>query len=151
MRDSSVTVNIEVTPKGIQGDNVFCEISPGQGTGPNHVKGGVIKLRDAGTDYVLNFQLMPDDSFPDLAWAADEGGECNAFWSNGNGCPNSKGQDHQVTRPPTVASNGNTVTLQITPRQGASVIHYRMNFDQDGTALQCDPIIINGLGTGHLR
>lgn len=138
------TVNVNVTPSIAQGNSVYCEITRGTGTGENHVKGGVIKLPGAGP-YTINFALQAG-SVPDLSWCSNASGGCNAFWSNAAGCPGDSEQDAQVTHPP--SSNGDTVTLTITPdpNLGRNVLHYALNFDQDGgpRPLQFDPIIIVG-------
>jgi len=136
------TVNVAVIPKIRQGNNVYCEITRGQGTGDSRVKGGVIKL-PAGASYTVNFELQAGD-IPNLAWSPDNAGSCTAFWSDANGCPIG-GQDAQVTQAPT--SNGNTITLVITPDQtkGPNVVHYALNFVEGGTTPgQFDPIIVVG-------
>ena len=136
------TVNVEVTPKIVQGNNVYCEITRGQGTGENRVTGGVIKLSGTGPS-TLNFALQAGD-VSNLSWATDQSGNCNGFWSNANVCPAPNDQDSQVTGAPT--TSGSIVTLTITPNStlGRNVIHYALNFDQQGTALQFDPIIVVG-------
>ena len=134
-------VNVAVTPKIRQDNNVYCEISRGPQTGGNRVSGGVIKLGPGGP-YTVNFALQAGD-VPNLTWSPDQDGVCTAFWSDAAGCPEA-GQDPQVTQAP--ASNGNTVTLQITPNAalGRNVVHYALNFDQRGVPGQFDPIIVVG-------
>ena len=140
---ATATVNVDVIPKIKQGNNVYCEISPGNGTGANNVKGGVIKLPNTGTAYTVNFNLVADQAVPNLAWSTSAG-QCNGFWSNGNACPPGNGQDPQVTAAPTIsAANANVLTLEITPQGSKNVMHYQLNFDQQGATLQFDPIVIN--------
>jgi hypothetical protein len=138
----SETVNVDVIPKIRQGNSVYCEITAGTQTGANRVKGGIIKL-PAGGPYTVNFDLQAGD-VPNLSWSTDASGGCNAFWSAAGGCPSANGQDPQVTQSP--ASNGSTVTLTITPDPslGKNVVHYALNFDQQGTPGQFDPIIVVG-------
>lgn len=135
------TVNVEIIPKIKQGSNVYCEISKGQNTSATNVKGGVIKLPNTGTDYTVNFNLMADPAVPNLAWGTTNTGKCNGFWSKGAACPLGSEQDPQVSSAPTIA--GTVLTVVITPTGSRNVVHYQLNFDQQGTALQFDPIIIN--------
>ena len=135
------TVNVDVVPKIKQANNVYCEISKGQNTSPTNVKGGVIKLPKKGTAYTVNFNLVADTAVPNLGWGTTNAGQCNGFWSKGAACPPGAEQDPQVTGAPTIA--GNVLTVVITPTGSRNVVHYQLNFDQQGTPLQFDPIIIN--------
>jgi hypothetical protein len=139
---ANATVNVDVKPKIKQGNSVYCEIYRGQNTGENNVKGGVIKLPDTGTVYTVNFNLVADPDVPNVSWSAN-GDQCNGFWSNGNACPTASGQDPQITQAPSISTNdANVLTLQITPSGSKGVIHYQLNFDQQDTTLQFDPIIV---------
>ena len=128
-------VEVEVTPKLIQGPMVVCEIDPGPGSG-GKVKGGVIKLR-RGADYQIVFELQ-DGDVPGLQFA--QGGS-NAFWCDINTCPTSAGNNSngQLTNP-TVDSTGRKLTVDATPTAQKNAVHYRLNFNN---GCNFDPIIIH--------
>lgn len=123
-----IIVDVQVTPRDLNGQNVVCRIS----NNLPHVRGGVIFLT-AGNDYQLNFNLNPNLG---LTWSGAP------FSSRENECPNPGNSNPQFryrNKP-----NANTFVVDARPR-GQSVVHYLLDFDNAaGGRANCDPIIING-------
>jgi len=121
-------VNVQVTPRDLNGQNVVCRIA---GIRP-HVRGGVIFL-NPGDDYELRFNLNPAHG---LTWANPP------FASRQDECPNPGQNDPEF--PYSGKSGANTFIVDAAPR-GQTVVHYMLNFDNAGGGQShCDPIIING-------
>jgi hypothetical protein len=128
-------LTIDVTPEMVVGNSVICDISPAQGTPPRYCKGGIIKLPVAGQPYAITFQLIAGN-VPGLQFAPND-----PFWSLQGSCPTG-GNDPQFQ--PQTPCNSTNVVVNATPRPPKNAVSYRLNFTLNGTAVSCDPIIVNG-------
>lgn len=119
-------VSVSVTPKSKQGNDVDCDIS-----GANVVNNAI--WLPAGDDYEVTFTLAPDAVIGVNGWAA------SPFANQKGKCPKAAGLN-----PPCSGFKfdpaGNPV-INVDGRSGRSVIHYRLDFNGNGS---CDPIIIIG-------
>lgn len=130
-------VNVEVTPKLVQGNTVVCEIDPAPGTPARYVRGGVIKLPPNAAGYQLNFELQPGD-VPGLLF---DGGPNGAFWCDQNSCPGGPmNNSNNQLQNPHVLNGGRTLRVAATPQGPTNAVHYSLNFNNGG---RYDPIIIN--------
>ena len=130
-----VGFTVDITPKIVVGNEVFCEIDPGPGTPHKYVKGGVIKFPVAGQPYTATFQIMPGD-VPNLQFDPDD-----PFWSSATGCPTASENDPQLQ--PQVPCSPTSLDVDGTPSPPKNLVYYRLNFLLGGNPLYCDPIIIN--------
>jgi hypothetical protein len=122
----TTNVNVAVTPRAKQGNDVDCDISGG------NVVNNAIWL-PPGDDYDVTFTLVPDGGIGVTGWAPSP-------FANRNGkCPKAAGLN-----PPCSGFKldpaGNPV-INVDGRSGKAVVHYRLDFNGNGT---CDPIIIIG-------
>lgn len=134
MTKGRVAVSVDVTPMLQQGNEIFCEIDPSQGTPGKFVKGGVIKL-PAGGQFDLTYNLKAGD-IPGLQFDA-----ADPFCSDASTCPAPGAQNGQYANPRVTAPT--TLSVEAAPVPPRNAVHYRLNFS-NGT--YCDPIIINGIG-----
>lgn len=125
-------VEIDVTPLSQSDSTVNCSIDPP----PAHKKNGNIRL-DKGGSYTLQFNLRPGN-IPTLKFKPEVGGSCDAFWSDGNGCPLSSMNVPQY--PGQSLQGAKRLDVDVEPVGSPAEIHYRLNFDEGRSF---DPIIIH--------
>lgn len=123
----STPVNVTVTPIGVTGHEVDCELD-----GPaEYMIDNALCLPNTA-DYEITFQLVPAHGVTAFA-------SRRPFCNQRNRCPPPTGGN---AAPPyrLIDNNGAAITVHLEPvRKGLS--HFRLKFN-DG--LSCDPIIING-------
>lgn len=127
-------IEIEVTPQLAQGDSVICDVAAPS----EHHKGGHVRLKK-GESYTLQFNLHPG-SPTNLHFKPEQGGHCDAFWSDAHQCPQTSMNAPQYKDPRLNGPDSLEVDVDVEPGGDASAVHYRLNFD-DGRSF--DPIIIH--------
>ena len=127
-------VEVQVTPQFAHGDSVICDVSAPS----DHHKGGHLRLKK-GQSYTLQFDLRPG-SPDDLHFKPEQGGQCDAFWSDAHQCPETATNAPQYKDPRLSGPNRLEIDVDVEHGGDPSAVHYRLNFD-DGRSF--DPIIIH--------